>query len=106
MDAIGQEVVVALVLVAELGSRLRWRGLARSPSTALRAVPLPCKCRGGFGAPFPLPILVAAGDDIDLAGAVEAERDGHRPVEEIAVVADDEDGAVIVGDHFLEQVEG
>ena len=30
---------------------------------------------------------------------------GHRAVEEIAVVADDQDRAFIIGDHFLKQVE-
>src|SRR4051795_5813566 len=43
VDLVGEEVVVALVLVAELGRGLRRRRLARSPSTALRAVPLPRK---------------------------------------------------------------
>ena len=33
------------------------------------------------------------------------ERDRHRPVEEVAVVADDQHRAVIIGDHFLQQVE-
>ena len=61
--------------------------------------------RGAGSRPL-LPILIAAGDDVDLARAVEAEGDGDGSVEEVAVVADDEDGAVIVGDHLLEQVEG
>ena len=55
--------------------------------------------------PLPHPILVAAGDDVDLARAVEPERDRHRAVEEVAVVADDQHRAVVIGDHFLEQVE-
>jgi hypothetical protein len=47
-----------------------------------------------LGVLFPpaLPIFVAASHDIDLARAVEAERDRHRPVEKVAVVADDENG--------------
>src|SRR5689334_19670893 len=52
------------------------------------------------------PVLVAPRNDIDLARPVEAERDRHRAVEEVAVVADDEDGAVVVGDHLLKQVKG
>ena len=51
------------------------------------------------------PILVAAGDDIDLARPIEPERDRHGPVEEVAVVADDQDRALVIGDHLLEQVE-
>ena len=55
--------------------------------------------------PLPDPILVAAGDDVDLARSVEPERDRHRPVEEVAVVADDQDGAFVIGDDFLQEVE-
>ena len=55
--------------------------------------------------PLPDPILVTAGDDVDAARPVEPERDRHRAVEEVAVVADDQDGAFIVRDDFLQEVE-
>jgi hypothetical protein len=51
------------------------------------------------------PVGIAARDDIDLARPVEAQRERHRAVEEVAVVADDQHGAFIIGDHFLQQVE-
>src|SRR4051794_22742048 len=61
VDATGEEVVVALVLVGELGWLARWcrRGY---PSTTLRVVPLP-PLRAGRHRPLPFPILIAAGDD-------------------------------------------
>ncbi len=40
-----------------------------------------------------------------LCLALEGQQRGHRAVEEIAVVADNQDGAVIFGDHFLQQVQ-
>jgi hypothetical protein len=55
--------------------------------------------------PLAHPILVPARDDIHLARAVEAQSDGHRSVQEIAVVADDEDRTVIIRDHFLQELE-
>ena len=54
---------------------------------------------------FPDPVFIAAGDNVDLARAVEAERDRHRAVEEVAVMADDQHRAVIIGNHFLQQIE-
>jgi hypothetical protein len=72
---------------------------SRCPSAALET-------NGVSGLPaLPLPILVAAGDDVHLARSVEAERDGDGPIEEVAIVADDKDRALIIGDHFLEEVQ-
>src|SRR3546814_6202656 len=62
-------------------------------------------CRAGGPGALCLPVGIAAGDDIDLARAVEAEGHGDGAIEEVAVVADQQHGSVIVGDHFLEQVE-
>ena len=43
---------------------------------------------------------------LGAAAALERQRARHDVVEKPAVVADDEHGAVIIGDHLLEQVEG
>src|SRR6476620_3429806 len=51
------------------------------------------------------PVLVAAGDEVDLARSIEAERDRHRAVEEVAIVTDDQHRPVIISDDFLQQVE-
>jgi len=51
------------------------------------------------------PILVAAGDDVHLAGSIETKRDRHRSIEKVAIVANDQHRAVIIGDHLLEQVQ-
>ena len=70
------------------------------------AGPRPRPSHAGAVLSTPLrPILIASGDDIDLARPVEPKRHGHRPVEKVPVVADDQDRAFIVGDHFLQQVE-
>src|SRR3546814_18016415 len=60
----------------------------------------PGLCRAGGPGALCLPVGIAAGDDIDLARAVEAEGHGDGAIEEVAVVADQQHGSVIVGDHF------
>ena len=55
--------------------------------------------------PFGLPVLVTACNHIDIPGPVETERDGHRAVEEIAVMTDDQYGTFVIGDDFLKKVE-
>ena len=106
-----QPVEVALVLVAELPVPRRRPGSRRRAvlgCSALRSALGPGLRRGRrrmLAVPLPHPILIAAGDHIDLARPVEPERHRHRPVEEVAVVADDQHRPVIIGDHFLQQVE-
>ena len=51
------------------------------------------------------PVGIATGDDIDLARTIEAKRQSHRPVEKVAVMADDQHGAVIIGNDLLQEVE-
>ena len=104
LDLARQPVEVALVLVGEFSFPGAGGG-ARFSAVALRAPGLRPSPGNGAARLALRPILVAAGDDVDLARAVEAERDGHRLVEEVAVVADDQHRAVIIGDHFLQQVE-
>src|SRR6185437_8390723 len=84
IDLTRQAIVIALVLVRELVPRRRpgssfpflWRLARLGPGLrrgTMRLVSLPH------------PILVAAGDNIDPARAVEPERDRHGPVEKVAV---------------------
>src|SRR6478735_4224207 len=54
---------------------------------------------------LPYPILISARNDIDLAGAVEAEGNRHGTIQEVAVVADDQNRPLIIRDHLLKQVE-
>ena len=39
-----------------------------------------------------------------MAAAIQTQRDGHGAVQEIAIMADDQHGAVIIGDHLLQQI--
>src|SRR5690606_33543503 len=48
----------------------------------------------------------AAGSLDDVAAAVQADGRGGEPVDEVAVVADQDQGAVVVGQQLLELVEG
>ena len=64
---------------------------------------LGCAARLGGGAASQI-VGKAAGMRADLAVAFEGQDGGHRAVEEIAVVTDNQDGAVIFGDHLLKQV--
>ena len=100
-----------LVLEAQLGGAVaglfvrRFGGaLAAGFATRFPAVLFRGAARLGGGAASQI-IGEAAGMGTDLALALEGEDGGHRPVEEIAIVADNQDGAVIFGDHFLKQVE-
>ncbi len=101
-DPRGQQFVVALVLVAELGARGgRGRALLGRLTNALGA------CRLGRGAFAALrdPVLVTAGHHVDRPAAVQPQRQRDSAVEEIAIVADDQHGTFIIRDHFLQQVE-
>ena len=85
------------------GARFRARFRARFPAAA-NAILL--RGAAGFGGAAAFQIVgVAAGMRADPGRALEGEKRGHRAVEEIAVVADDQNGAVIIGDHLLKQVE-
>ena len=52
------------------------------------------------------PVLVTACDDVDLSGPGKPERHGDRSIEEVAIVANDQDRALIIGNDLLEEVEG
>ena len=54
---------------------------------------------------LPYPILISARNDIDLPGAVEAEGNRHGTIQEVAVVADDQNRPLLIRDHLLQQVE-
>src|SRR6185369_1364212 len=103
LDFARKAIIVALVLVGELPPRLRGGGSAKrcrrglgalhaAPSTiALCAtVPLPVAGRNLGLISLPDPVLIAAGDHIDLARTVEAERDCHRSIEKISIMTDDQ----------------
>src|SRR3546814_4545182 len=76
LDALGDQVEIALVLVAELG---RGAFLRRGHG---RLLLLPWRVlRLALGDP----VGIAADDHVDCAGTVKAQRHGDGPVEEIAV---------------------
>ena len=62
--------------------------------------------RAGFRRLRPWQIRIAAGM-LDRAAVAGHDDDrGHQTVEEIAVVAHQQDGAVVIVQHFLQQIEG
>jgi len=51
------------------------------------------------------PILISARDHIDAARPIKAQRHGDSAVEKVAIMADDQNSALVIGDHFLQQIE-
>ena len=48
---------------------------------------------------------VATGILKQPAVAVEQDRRGHQPVDEVTIVADQQDGSIVVGDDLLQQIQ-
>src|SRR3546814_5685122 len=95
----GQQFVIPLILVAEL-RLLPWRWWRRA--RVLPGSRFPCVTSPAFR----LPILIAASDDVHMATAIQTQSHRHRAIQKVPVMADDQHCAVIVGNHFLQQIEG
>ena len=99
-DAFGQQVVIALVLIGQFYLRRHSAGGNRGGTGRY----LRYLCLGSPVA-FCHPVGITTGDNIDFSGPIKTERQRHGPVEEITVMANDQHGAVIVGDDLLQQIE-
>ena len=101
-----QRLQPALVLVGELlaargAARRRWRRLAWRLGRA-SGRPRAASKKPGFWRDEVAP---AARRLDDVAGAVQRDGRGRQPVDEVAVVADQDQGAVVVGQHLFQQVQ-